>query len=268
MNLLVAGARDFDAGKTTFSVGLLERTGGVGYKPQAGNDYWYSHDDVLTAAKAGTLFGKDARRLAAASTGVEAPTSINPIHRLWRPVPGGVGAVLGQDRREFLVDRVGDTYVVNGRTSIPESIRSAFPLTEALSVDSLEAFNDVMATHHRRAQTNLAAEIDARPLTVVESYADIARPLQSLEHDGVAVVEPQRVRIYDGRRYDKACSVASGSPTAGGGRLEERVDAVTELLDPVTVCQIPPLSSRSRRDPAAVAEAYAHVYDELLAAAK
>jgi predicted P-loop ATPase/GTPase len=39
MNLLVAGDRDLDAGKTTFSVGLIERTGAVGYEPRAGNDY-------------------------------------------------------------------------------------------------------------------------------------------------------------------------------------------------------------------------------------
>lgn len=268
MNLLVAGDRDIDAGKTTFSVGLLERTGAVGYKPRAGNDYWYSYDDVRVAADAGTLYGKDARRLAAVSTGTDSPTAINPIHRLWRPVPDGVGDVLGQDGREFLLDRVGDTYVANGRTGLPESVREAFPLDGAITVDSLQAFNEVMAAHHRPAQSALAEEIDARPLSVVESYGDIARPLQSLGFDAVAVVQPRRVRIYDGGRYDRGCSVASGSPDSNTGRLEERVEAVCELLDPVAVTEIPPLSSEQRHDPGAVADAYDHAYDELLAAAR
>ena len=266
MNLLVAGGRDVDAGKTTFSVGLLARTGGIGYKPRAGNDFWYSHDDLLAAAEDGTLSGKDARRLAAASTGVESPAAINPIHRLWRPVPGGVGGVLGQDGREFLLDRVGDTYVVNGRASVPEKIREPFPLGDAIEVSTLPEFNDVMASHHREAQAALTGEIAERSLAVVESYGDIARPLQSLSHDAVAVVEPGRMRVYDGERYDKGCAVASGSASEGTGRLEERATDVCELIDPVAVCSLPPLSKDERDDPRAVAEAYGHAYDELLGA--
>lgn len=268
MNLLVAGGRQLDAGKTTFSVGLLERTGAVGYKPRAGNDYWYSHDDVRGAAEDGTLYGKDARRLAAASTGITDPTAINPIHRLWQPAPGGVGEVLGQDGREFLLDRVGDTYVVNETATVPEAVRSAFPLADAIGVDSVAAFNDVMTEHHRPAQDAIAEEISAAPLAVVESYGDIARPHRSVEHDAVAVVEPGRVRIYDGDRYDKGCSVAGGSAAGDTGRLETTVADATDLVDPVAVVPIPPLTTEERHDPAAVADAYAAAYDELLAAAQ
>jgi predicted P-loop ATPase/GTPase len=38
MTVLVAGAHEVDAGKTTVSTGLLARTGAVGFKPRAGND--------------------------------------------------------------------------------------------------------------------------------------------------------------------------------------------------------------------------------------
>lgn len=266
MNLLVAGGRDVDAGKTTFSVGLLARTGGVGYKPRAGNDHWYSHDDLLAAAEDGTLYGKDARRLAAASAGVDSPAAINPIHRLWRPVPGGVGDVLGREGREFLLDRVGDTYVLNVRADVPGIVRESFPLRDAIEVATLPEFNDVMASHHREAQATLTEAIIDRSLSVVESYGDIARPLQSLSHDAVAVVEPGRVRIYDGERYDKGCSVAGGSVADDAGQLEERVADVCELIDPVAVCSLPPLSAADRHDPKAVAEAYGHAYDELLGA--
>jgi predicted P-loop ATPase/GTPase len=52
---LVAGARDVDAGKTTFSVGLLARLGGVGVKPRAGNDVRFHHDDYRRAIETGRL---------------------------------------------------------------------------------------------------------------------------------------------------------------------------------------------------------------------
>ncbi|MEF8880923.1 MAG: ATPase [Halapricum sp.] len=267
MKLLVVGSKQLDAGKTTFSVGLVERTGAVGYKPRAGNDYWYSYDDVRTAAADGVLYGKDALRLAAVSPNGASPADIGPIHRLWRPRPGGVGSVLGQDGREFLLDRVGDTYVVNATITLPELLRESFPVESAIGVDSLAAFNDVMETHHRRIQADLAAEIESRPLAVVESYGDIARPLQDLDHDAVAVVEPRRLRVYDGGRYDKACSIAGGSPGPNRGTLEERVADVTELVDPIETIRLPPLRAETRHDPAAITDVYEAAYDALLSAA-
>lgn len=264
MNLLVAGSSQLDAGKTTFSVGLIGRTGAVGYKPRAGNDYWYSHDDVRMAAEDGVLYGKDARKLANAGPNGASPAAINPIHRLWRPRPDGIGGVLGQEGREFLLDRAGDTYVVNGTTTLPEALREAFPVESAITLDSLAAFNDVMESHHRPIQAELARDIEAQPLAVVESYGDIARPLQELDHDAVAVVEPRRVRVYDGPRYDKACSIASGSPGPDRGTLEERVDDVTELVDPVETLPLPALGAKTRQDPSSVADEYEGAYDALL----
>lgn len=264
MNLLVAGGKEIDAGKTTFSVGLLARTGAVGYKPRAGNDYWHSHDDVLSAAETGRLYGKDAMRLADAGSADRDPWEINAVHRLWHPRPGGVGSILGQDGREFLLDRAGDTYVVNGTADLPDRVCEAFPVESAVAVESLEAFNDVMAARHRPVMDALSGEIAERALPVVESYSDVARPLHSLDHDAVAVVEPRRVRVYDGRRYDRACEVAGGSPDAGSGRLEERTDDVTDLIDPVEVVDLPPLSRGEREDPDTVADRYAGAYEALL----
>ncbi|MCU4719206.1 ATPase [Halapricum hydrolyticum] len=267
MNLLVAGSEHLDAGKTTFSAGLVERTGAVGYKPRAGNDFWYSHDDVLAAADDGVLYGKDARKLAAVGPDGIEPADINVVHRLWRPLPGGVGGVLGQDGREFLLDRAGETYVVNGTTAIPDVVRRSFPIESAVRVESLAEFNDVMAGHHQPVQADLLAEIEAQPLSVIESYGSVARPLSDLDHDVVAVVEPRRVRVYEGRRYDRSCSVASGSPGPDSGTLEERVADVTDLIDPVETVEIPPLPESVRHDPAAIAAAYEPAYDALLSAA-
>lgn len=261
MDLLVAGADRVDAGKTTFSVGLLEQTGAVGYKPRAGNDYWHDHDDYEHATADGRLYGKDAKRLVAASALDAEPEAVNPIHRLWHPSPGSGTGILGSEDRSFLVDRVGDQFVVNGTVSLPDSLRDRLPLDDAHAVSTLDQFNEVMARLHVPALGSLAGEIDDAARTVVESYGDVARPLGELEPDAVAVVEPSRARIYDGDRYAKACEVATGGP--GTGQLEERVGSVIDLVDPVATVQLPALGPEGRRDPAAVADAYEPAYDAL-----
>lgn len=285
MKLLVAGASEVDAGKTTFTTGLIERTGVRGYKPRAGNGYWYDQDDYRRAVEQGRLYGKDAKRIAAASPGDVRPESINPVHRLWLPTPGRGKGPLGRDGRRFICDRVtprgtgsasGDTasdrvtleetdrYVVNGDVEIPADARRAFPLDTAPVVESLPELNGLMADLHAPALAALGDEVAGRDAAVVESYADVARPLREFAPDAVAVVEPRRCRVYDGERYAKSCEVASGS--AHEGRLEERVDHVVELLDPAATLTLPALSSEERDDFGAVADAYEAAYDELLAA--
>lgn len=268
MKLLVAGSSEVDAGKTTFSTGLVDRTGLRGYKPRAGNDYWYDHDDYRRAVADERLYGKDARRLAAATPEDVRPEAINPVHRLWIPTPGKGKGLLGRDGRTFVVDRVthdrSDRYVVNGTVEIPPAARRAFSLEDAPAVETLPELNDLMADIHGSALAALGEEIRAKEGAIVESYSDIARPLSGFVPDAVAVVEPRRCRVYDGDRYAKACEVASGS--AHEGRLEERVSHVVDLLDPLASVPLPALSSAERDDPGVVANAYAEAYDELLAA--
>ena len=261
MTVLVAGAREVDAGKTTFTTGLLARTGAVGFKPRAGNDRWFHHDDYRYALDRGRLFGKDARRLAAASPGDLAPEAINPVHRLWEPTPGRSGP-LGRDGRSFLVDRAGDRYVVNADRKLPDPLREALPLEEAITVDSLTELNRAMEQYHLPAMDGARADIAAVDRAVVESYGDVARPLRELEPAAVAVVEPTRVRVVDGERYRKGCAVAAGGPREG--QLEEHTDAVLNLVDPVATVDLPPLGSDERADTGTVADAYAPAYDELL----
>lgn len=265
MKLLVAGSAEVDAGKTTFTTGLIERTGARGYKPRAGNGYWYNQDDYRRAVETGRLYGKDARKIAAATPGEVRPEDVNPLHRLWLPTPGRGKGVLGRDGSRFLFDRVtheGDSYVVNAGVEIPPAARRAFPLEESPAVGTIEELNELMAERHAPALRALAEEIDAHDSAIVESYADIARPLSSFVPDGVAVVEPRRCRVYDGERYWKACEVASGS--AHEGRLEERVEHVVDLLEPNASITLPALSSDERGDLAVVADAYEPAYDALL----
>jgi predicted P-loop ATPase/GTPase len=264
MTLLVVGSERVDAGKTTFSTGLLERTGAVGFKPRAGNDYWFHHDDYLKAVDSGGLFGKDARRLAAASPGNLRPADINPIHRLWRPAPGNGTGILGQEDRAFLVDRVDDQYVVNGTETVPEEARETLSLEEAVVVNTVEQFNQVMEQAHLRTLSAFAERIATTERAVVESYSDVARPIQGIEPDAVAVVEPGRARIVDGDRFGKGCAVAPGGEGPFQGQLEERVSSVLDLIDPEATVALPALASDERADPAAVATAYEDAYDALL----
>ncbi|ELZ25097.1 hypothetical protein C475_11139 [Halosimplex carlsbadense 2-9-1] len=265
MRLLVVGGARVDAGKTTFSTGLVARTGAVGFKPRAGNDYWFDHDDYLRATADGRLYGKDARKLAAASAADVRPEDINAVHRLWRPSPGGASGLLGRDDREFLVDRVGESFVVNGTVELPDSVREALALADAPRVSTVAGFNEVMTDRHLGQQRALREDIAAADRAVVESYADVARPFREIDPDAVAVVEPGRVRVYDGDRYAKGCAIASGGPDAG--QLEERVGDVTSLIEPAADTRLPPLSEADRGDPTAVADAYEHAYDAVLAAA-
>jgi len=262
MKLLVAGADRVDAGKTTFSVGLVDRLDAVGFKPRAGNDYWFHHDDYRHAVEQGRLFGKDAKRLAAASAADVAPEDVNPIHRLWRPSPGTGAGILGKEDRQFVVDRVAENYVVNDTVDVPAAAREHLPLADAVRVDSLPAFNDVMGRLHVVALDGIERRIADRDRAVVESYGDVARPLQDFEPDAVAVVEPGRARIFEGDRYAKACAVATGSP--GDGQLEERVPNVIDLVDAARAVTLPALTAAEREDPAAVGAAYDAAYEALL----
>jgi len=270
MKLLVAGGDRVDAGKTTFSVGLLAHTGARGFKPRAGNNYWFDHDDYQRATEQGRLYGKDARRLAAASPGETRPEDINAIHRLWHPSPGPSKGLLGQTARQFVVDRVGAAdgvgeFVVNGTVDVPDSATERLPLDAAPRVTSLPDFNDLMGVMHAEALADLREEVASADRAVVESYGDIARPLQGFEPDAVAVVEPGRARFYDGRRYAKACEIATGGPEEG--QLEERVENVVDLIDRAGAVRLPALDSATQKDPSAVADAYDHAYDALLATA-
>lgn len=266
MTLLIAGADRVDAGKTTFAAGLTAFLGTTAFKPRAGNDHWFDHDDVHSAVSAGRLYGKDAARLAAASEDDPTPEDLNPIHRLWRPAPGPGTGLLGEGDREFLIDRVGDTYVRNATVTLPSLVRERLPADEALAVASIDELNEVTRTRYLPALDDVATRIERTREAVVESYSDVARPLRNLEPAAVAVVEPRRARIYAGERYARACSVASGGPR--DGQLETRVGSVVEFLDPLETVSLAPLSDTRQKEPEAIATAYAEAYDALLAAAR
>ena len=264
MKLLVAGHDRVDAGKTTFSTGLLGQVEGVGFKPRAGNDYWFDHDDYRRAVEAGRLYGKDAKRLAEHSATEVEPEDINPIHRLWRPDPGPGSGILGRPHKVFVVDRVGSEYVVNVNAEVPPSAREYLPLDGATVVSSLAGFNEHMTERYLPVLANLAERIEGTDTAVVESYGDTAMPIRNVQFDAVAVVEPGRARVYDGDRYAKACTVVSGSMTDGHGQLEQRTGDVTDVIDPKATVWLPALTESERGDVDVVAQAYEPAYEALV----
>ncbi|USZ68553.1 ATPase [Halorussus salilacus] len=283
MRVLVVGGDRVDAGKTTFTTGLLDSLddrGAVGFKPRAGNDFWFDHDDYRRAVGDGRLYGKDARRLAEASAAALAsasdrarpddadafaPEDCNPIHRLWRPSPGPDTGLVGVAHREFVLDRVGESFVVNATADVPESARENLPLADAPTVSTVEELDEVTRQLHLPMLDGLADRIRETETAVVESYADVALPIRDLAFDAVAVVEPGRMAAYDGDRFLKACEVAGRSPREG--ELEVHTGDVTDLADPKATVGLPALAGRDRGDPAAVARAYADAYDALLGVA-
>ncbi len=265
MNILVTGTRRLDAGKTTVALGLVAHLDAIGFKPRGGNDYWYSYDHLRETLEQGRLYGNDADRLAEASPGDLTPEEINSVHRLWRQTTGEGTGLLGDDTREFVLDRAGDQYVVNGTAEMPALVRRSLPLDDAITIESVPALNDAIERYHLPAQASLRETIEAADRAVVESYSDVARPVRDLNVDVVAVVEPTRVRLYDGARYDQACEVAPGGHATG--QLEETVTSVTTLLDARDEVSVSPLPETMRDDPTAIAEAYHDLYERLLAIA-
>lgn len=270
MRVLVAGADRVDAGKTTFSTGLVAHIDAVGFKPRAGNDYWFDHDDYRRAIQEGRLNGKDARRLVEVTDRTVEIPDVNPIHRLWRPAPGSGTGLVGPADRQFVCDRVAGSFVVNESARVPETARTSLAIDTAVSVATVEELNTATRRRHLPALEAVGRRIRDSDRAVVESYADIARPLQGVLdgdeavglYDAVAVVEPGRVRVYDGNRYVRATSVASASPR--DGRLERRVPDVVKHLDPVAAVELDPLPSIDRSDPDRVAEANAGAYGRII----
>ena len=180
MQLLVAGSDRVDAGKTTFATGLCSYLEVPGFKPRAGNDFWFDHDDVLASLAAGRLVGKDARRLSEAAPDTLTPEQRNPVHRLWTPLGSSRRGLLGQAGRAFLLDRIGappsQQWVLNGTVERPELVRERLPTDGARVVESVEALNELTRELHVPALEQLHERVRSTADAVVESYADIALP--------------------------------------------------------------------------------------------
>ncbi|MFB6187723.1 MAG: ATPase, partial [Halobacteriaceae archaeon] len=229
----------------------------TGFKPRAGNDYWHDYDDFRDASQEGRLYGKDAKKIAKVSNASVTPEEINPIHRLWQPLHTPKNTVLGEPGREFLLDRVGQQLVVNENASMPQEVTDTFNFDSCISVASLQELESVVESRYLEALNALGTTIRQTSPAVIESYEDIARPIRDIDIDVVAVVESGSIQLFEGERYQQACSVLH---SRGRGLLEKRVGDIIDALDPVATYQLTPISQSKRNSPSAIANTYQDTY--------
>lgn len=265
MQLLVAGNKEVDAGKTTFTRGLRATLGGRAIKPRAANSRWYHHDTYRESLAAGALYGKDAKRLAADQSNTTV-TEVNPIHRLWQPSTNPDPGLVGPADQEFVCDRVGEQYVINANATIPDDLHAALPVRDARIVETLGELNDAMYDLHLPLLDALEADLENVDPLLVESYGDIALPTRTLTYDLVAVVEPERVRYYPGDRFVRTATAVASSPREG--RMEPVVPDVIGELEPIADRTLPALRRNQRNTDTAIARAYRDAYAPVRAEAK
>lgn len=265
MRVLVAGGRQVDSGKTTFTRGLHAATGVAAYKPRAANDRWTHYEFYCRALEEGILYGKDARRLAADQDHTLTIETLNPIHRLWQPARDGDG-LLDMPNQEFVLDRAGDSYIVNGTVELPEALTAALPLADAPRVTSLDELNRHVANRHAAALAGLCDHLARGDPAIVESYSDIASPLPETSIDLAAVVEPERVRLYAGDRYADACAAVPTRPREGV--MEPVASRAIQELSPLASHPLPPLREATRSTPVEIARAYREPYETVVRLAR
>lgn len=262
MTLLVVGKKQVNSGKTTFTLGLVERISGVGFKPRASNSYWYHYDQFLRSVQKGSLYGKDASFLSKVSSDISNPEEINNLHRLWRPSPQKNSGILGRQGSEFVLDRLGDKYIVNNNIKLPDLLKDNLSLEDCIYIESFDDFNELMENEYIDEMENFREKVKCFEDSIVESYKDIALPLQGIGFSRVAVVEPMQVEIYEGSKYIKACKICMGSNREG--ILEPVVEDVVDYLSPLATVRLPILTSEEKQDPKKIKSKYNGIYDRLL----
>ncbi len=260
--VLVSGPCE-GAGKTSVAcavLAFLHRRGieACGFKPMAGNSYWYDHGLVRETLREGRLYGHDAALLRRFSSGSLEEETVSPVHRLWpeRARDASRGGV-----PSFIADRVtlpeGEMLVVNATLSgvddAVDMVRRASRATVQREITSLEEYNRLASREYANAVAVAADRVgEVADCMVCESYARVAVPWQECGPDVALVVSPGRVSAYDGAAYMDAASLVQFR--------EASTDRVVELLHPLARAQMPPAAGD-------VVETLAELscWDELLA---
>lgn len=243
-SVLVAGLRE-DAGKTSVACAVLtflqrQGIGACGFKPMAGNSFWYDHGLVRETLAEGRLYGHDALLLRRFSSGPLPEETINPVHRLWperarESRPGGVPS--------FIADRVTlpeeEMLVTNGTLSgvddAVDMVRQSSRASTRREIASLEDYNRLIEQEYGSAVAAAAERVgQAAGYMVCESYATVALPWQHLEPAVVLVVEPGRVSAYDGDAFLDAASLIQFR--------EASTERVVEFLQPLGRAALPPVA--------------------------
>jgi len=251
-SILVVGLREKDAGKTTLALALISHLKDAGFKvcgfkPKAGNNFWYDYDVVCEALSQGRLYGKDAKLLTQAS-GVSLPEEVvNPIHRLWidESLQAGPNGLPG-----FLADRV--TLPETGRgffltlnmpmlrryadcSGLLATLRNSARLVA--EVQSLKELNRAVSEFYSQAVRAAYGQVSRYEVLVVESYSDVAMPWEGLENlEAIFGVEPWRLCLYEPERYLTAVRMISQVRQD----IEVTANQVCRLVKPLAEVRLKP----------------------------
>lgn len=241
--ILVNGLTE-SAGKTTAVLGLyshLQKFGEVSLlKPLAGNNYWHDYSVVMEGARNGRLYGEDAKLLSKASGTKE--EIVNPLHRLWAPSKLAGSGRSGENI--VLLDRIFDAqkiYVLlNSQIKIPTDLFSFLENVDDLrKYSNEEEHNRLLESIYPKALQSSRSEMEKSDLLIVESYSKIAIPHLVTGIDLVVTVEPGRVHLSNGERFEKAESlvlevyVDYGFEETRAGKCLEAVDSEAYSIFPI-----------------------------------
>jgi predicted P-loop ATPase/GTPase len=264
LQILIVGLKEKDAGKTSLALALLaylreKGFNACGFKPRAGNSVWYDYDVVHEALSQGKLYGKDAKRLKAASTSRSVAGAanlveefINPIHRLWAE-PQHIDPIT--QIPYFILDRVtlwfkeGAKNRVVENDALPVEYRCDDALFEKLRakassiyhVRDLNSLNKLTEEYYDLAVELVYKEMNKQyDCLVIESYSDIALPWKRLKDlDVVIGVKPGQLSVYDPEKYLAAVQLSASTYS----QEELATSRIVELVKPIKEVKVPPFMS-------------------------
>ncbi|MEO2241366.1 MAG: hypothetical protein ABGY09_04760 [Euryarchaeota archaeon] len=265
--ILVVGLLESDSGKTTASIPLVRALDLVPFKPRSGHNVWLHYDHTRRCVELGLPVSRDATRLLSAAEVDLPPTLVNPFHRVWttpdvaKAVESDVSLRYVSSRPDayVLLDRMGNTVRLYGSDTdlryLPEEttrmLENCDRIEERAEEPSPEEIYRVIDRAWRRVRREGPA--------LVESLNNLAVPWPGVlrERGVVVAVGPGVALLYDLRDYARAVE------TLSAGREVVTLN-VLEVLEPLEVVRLPPLSRKERVDPRKLEESYG----ELVAAVR
>ncbi len=257
--VLVVGLLESDSGKTTASIPLVSALDLVPFKPRSGHNVWLHYDHTRKCVELGIPVSRDVTRLLDAAGEDLPPTLVNPFHRVWT-TPDVAKAVESEMSLRYvssrpdayvLFDRLGDTVRLYGSDAdlryLPEEATQMLENCDRIEEHAEEPSPKEIYRVIDRAWRKIRRE---GPV-LVESLNNLAAPWPGvLKEQGVVVaVGPGTALLYDLRDYARAVE------TMASGR-EPVTLSVLEVLEPIEVVRLPPLSREERTDPRKLEESY------------
>jgi len=259
MRVLIVGLLQFDSGKTSVALSLVEeavrRGMDVGVlKPVTAFSGWYHYSSLVRSKRFGKLIGEDVYRLherARSSDPIELESPVVLMHM--PPDPERVewqstyftALNLGEQIVAIRITKPSRTehfYVPSNLERLTDAMRfEALDLVRSLSPKPKEIgdVEDIVLNVGRYADECVEYISSRHELTVIESFNNASAPSESSKSsDVVVLVAPGKVAIYDGERYGKAVDLLLKPPWLVSS------EEVVSLLKPVKTIEIPPSVDR------------------------